>query len=41
MAMSYYILHNYSLGKKHVTQLIPNAMSKQVYIDHQATPCDS
>ncbi len=42
MATSYN-LHfvNYSLGKKHVIQLIPTLMWKQVYIDYQTIYHDS
>jgi hypothetical protein len=39
----FYNLHfaNYNLGKKHVTQLIPTIVWKQVYIDYQTTYLDS
>jgi hypothetical protein len=38
-----YNLHfaNYSLGKKHVTQLIPTIVWKQIYTDYQTIYLDS
>jgi hypothetical protein len=42
MATSYNLhFANYSLGKKHVTQLILILVWKQVYIDYQAKHLDS
>jgi hypothetical protein len=42
MATSYNLhFANYSLSKKHVSQLIPTTMWKQLYIDYQTTYLDS